>query len=173
MTWLITGASGLLGSALCHHLSSNNSVAVGIVNHHKITIDGALIKQCDITNEIALGELLAEANPTHIIHCAALTNVDQCETNPDLATKLHVTAPANMANWANKNHRKMVYISTDHLWDGTKQYVEETDITHPLNSYAKTKSIGENHVLTEDPNALIARTNFYGEGLEWRASFSD
>ncbi|MCZ4282354.1 SDR family oxidoreductase [Kiloniella laminariae] len=173
MKWLITGASGLLGSALCAELNNKHSVAIGLINHHKIKIDKALIKKCDITDKNAISHVLESAAPTIIIHCAALTNIDQCETNLNLATELHVTAPTLMAKWAYNNSCKMVYISTDHLWDGTQKYVPETLQPVPLNNYAETKSNGEQQVLAANPKALIARTNFYGKGLEWRPSFSD
>ncbi|WP_417454774.1 SDR family oxidoreductase [Kiloniella sp.] len=173
MTWLITGASGLLGSQICYHLSMNNINAIGVVNHHSMPFKGITTIQCDITDDAEILQLLENAQPKKIIHCAALTNVDECERNIDLATKLHVTAPDIMARWASINACKMVYISTDHLWDGSKKHVQEHEQPQPLNAYAMTKYLGEKQVLSSNPNTLVARTNFYGKGLEWRTSFSD
>ena len=172
--WLITGASGLLGHHLCADLASqSNTGVVGIVHKHPIEIENLQIRQLDLLNGSDVSDLIDEIQPDVIVHTVGLTSVDQCEKDPKLAHYIHVDASASIAEWAYKLGIQMVHISTDHLWDGTQEMVLESALPNPVNVYGKTKAAGEKGVLAANPEALIARTNFYGPGLPWRASFSD
>ena len=81
--------------------------------------------------------------------------------------------PKKLAQISLETGSKLIHISTDHLYDGTKDIYTEDDLVSPLNVYGKTKAQAENEVLSINPKALIVRTNFYGWGLSYRKSFSD
>jgi dTDP-4-dehydrorhamnose reductase len=86
---------------------------------------------------------------------------------------VNVTAAREVAQQARGRGIRLVHISTDHLFDGTKPDRRESDALAPLNVYAKTKAEAEHAVLDAYPGALVVRTNFYGWGTSIRTSFSD
>lgn len=173
-TWLLSGASGLLGHDLCRHLRDNGKRVIGLCHNHPIDLDG--VESVDIDLYHAPQELEAVIDqfaPDVAVHAAGLTSVDGCETHEDLAMTLHAEVTSVMARAALQCSAKMIYISTDHLWDGSQPLVSEEQEPQPINAYARTKLEGERRVLGFDPNSLVVRTNFYGPGRPWRQSFSD
>ena len=127
----------------------------------------------DITNLNKLSRWLNYTCPDAIVHCAAMVNVDMCEKNQDYATKLHYESTANLANLLDEDKKKLIYISTDSVFDGTKsgEYVESDEV-NPLNVYAKTKLLGEKPVLTIE-NGLVIRTNIVGWNVFGKSSFAE
>jgi dTDP-4-dehydrorhamnose reductase len=108
-----------------------------------------------------------------IVYAAGLTSVDQCEKDEGHADLLHAEAPAAMAAAARDVAASFVYISTDHLWDGSLSMVSEQQPLRPVNAYARSKAKGEQWVGEANAGALIIRTNFFGRGRPWRHSLSD
>jgi len=172
-TWLVTGGSGLLGHALCNYLNTEETAVFGASLTHSVGIKGVLDVNVDIRDNDAVQALFEEIRPDCVVHAAGLTNVDECEKQPDLAHQVHVLASENIARAAAQIGAQLVYISTDHLWDGSVSWIEEDTPPNPINIYAKTKLEGEHKILSYDVDALIVRTNFFGAGRPWRLSFSD
>lgn len=172
-TWLITGASGLLGTHLCRALASRGHKVVGFHLDHDITVDGILKHRVELLDFAAVNHRIAEIAPDVIAHTAGLTNVDECERNEALAHRLHVEASANIAAAAVRGKARLLHISTDHLWDGTQAMVAEDAAVSPINAYARTKAAAEKAVLMAHNGASVVRTNFFGAGLPWRESSSD
>ena len=102
-----------------------------------------------------------------------MTNVDQCEAFPEMAYKINFEGAKFVSDVCLKNNIDLIFISTDHLFDGSVPNVSENHVKNPLNCYGRTKSLGEDYILLNNPNALIIRTNFYGWGTSYRQSFSD
>ncbi|MCW9034165.1 MAG: SDR family oxidoreductase [Rhodospirillales bacterium] len=173
MNWLVTGASGLLGNALCKYLVLKGHTVNGLSHSHLVNIQGVNHVSLDITSTDQLVALVLDSKPNVIVHAAGLTNVDACEENEVLATALHEEATSTLASLATKLGAHMVYISTDHLWNGKQPLVSEDQKTEPMNAYARTKYRGELSSIETCPSSLILRTNFFGPGLPWRQSFSD
>ena len=123
--------------------------------------------------EASLGSFFKKIQPDYIVNCAALTNVDQCEKEVEKAKEVNQLWPKKLAQISLEIGSKLIHISTDHLYDGTKNIYTEDDLVSPLNVYGKTKAQAEDEVLSINPIALIVRTNFYGWGLSYRKSFSD
>jgi dTDP-4-dehydrorhamnose reductase len=168
----ITGISGLLG--LNFALQARNRFAVsGAHNLHPVSVPEVESTQLDITSLQAVEALLAAAHPDVMVHTAALTNVEQCESDPALAQQINQVSAQHVARSASALGARLVHISTDHLFDGTRQWTSESDPPSPMNTYAKTKYQGELSVLEACPDALIIRTNFFGWGTPVRTSFSD
>lgn len=172
-TWLITGASGLLGHALCSYLAERGERVIGVIRTHAVDVAGVMEERAELTDAERLVVLMATHRPDVVVHAAGLTDVDACERDPDLARSIHVEASARLAGLAADAGAAFVHISTDHLWDGTKAMVTEAEPPCPLNAYARTKLDGEAAVLAGHGGALVLRTNFFGEGRSWRRSFSD
>lgn len=171
--WLVTGASGLLGYHLCTRLTTRGCDVVGIHRDHNIDADGVEAIRMDITDITALEKLCSNLRIDVIVHSAALTNVDACEDDEPLAEHLHADVSACLARVAEQKGARYVYISTDHLWDGTQSHIEETVKVKPLNAYARTKWHGEQRAIEANPQTLVVRTNFFGPGQSWHKSFSD
>ena len=123
--------------------------------------------------ETSLSSFIKKIQPDYIVNCAALTNVDQCEIEVEKAKEVNQLWPKKLAQISLETGSKLIHISTDHLYDGTKDIYAEDDLVSPLNVYGKTKAQAEDEVLSINPKALIVRTNFYGWGLSYRKSFSD
>ncbi len=172
MRLFITGISGLLGLNLAWQGRERFEVG-GAFFGHPVSMAGIEPVQLDITLLEAAEEALARFAPDVIVHTAALTNVDECETDGLRAHLLNVTAAHNVAVIAANLGAGLVHISTDQLFDGTKPWTTETDTPAPTNNYGRTKWLAEQAVLGACPNALIVRTNFYGWGTSVRRSFSD
>lgn len=168
----ITGASGMLGTSLVSHLSKRHDM---FATSRGKGIEGQNIEwNCfDLTNAALLNQWLEEVRPDMIIHCAAIINVDACEDNVEIATRLHVETTKIIANYLDANNGRLIYISTDSVFDGKKQDpYSEGDIPNPINAYAKTKVAGEKVTLSIK-NGLALRVNIIGWTQEGRTSFAE
>ncbi len=168
----VTGASGMLGTALIDELS--NKYKVFATSRNKGLEKEGIQWDCfDLTNSQQLKRWLVNTAPDVVVHCAAMVNVDGCENNVDFATKLHVNTTTTIANYLDKNNKRLVYISTDSVFDGrqNRPYVESDEV-NPLNIYAKTKLLGEKPVLLME-NGLVLRTNIIGWSRSDNFSFAE
>jgi len=138
--FLITGANGQLGTELSKLLPG------------AILTD---VNELDITSESGVQNFVAKNKVDTIINCAAYTAVDKAEDNVELATKINVDGPRNLA----KSGARLIHISTDYVFDGTahKPYSPE-DAAKPVSVYGRTKLAGEKAVLQYAPMATIIRT---------------
>ena len=172
--WLVTGASGLLGSVVVSRLLERGARVCAQQHKHALPFDGSCkIVTGDLTDLEWARELVIEEAPDVIVHCAGLTSVDGCEANSDLAELIHVDASQSLAEASGQAGARFLHISTDHLWRGDKAMVSEDEPVEPINVYGRTKAQGEQRVLDAHPEALVVRTNFFCRGHPWRPSFSD
>ena len=172
MKLLITGASGLLGL---------NLALDAMTSHEVIGVDRGRLKSApfrtihaDLLADSAAERILDEAQPDWLIHCAALADLEACEADPELARQLNTDVPSALAKACVARAVQMVQISTDGVFDGAKAggYVEE-DEPRAVNVYSQTKLAAERAVLTANPNAIVARVNFYGWSLSGRRSLAE
>ena len=168
----VTGANGMLGTALVSRLSKTYEV---FATSRSKGLEGERIKwDCfDLTNITLLNKWLNKVKPNIVIHCAAIVNVDLCEDNIDLTTRLHVKTTEVIANFLNSSDGRLIYISTDSVFNGEKQdSYNEADLPNPTNVYSKTKLMGENFVRAMD-SGLVLRTNIIGWTQDGKISFSE
>ncbi|MBI9043069.1 MAG: SDR family oxidoreductase [Anaerolineaceae bacterium] len=169
---LVTGASGLLGLNFCLKAGVNHEV-VGVVNKNLIRGISFPIIRADLSKEKELDRVIEESNPDLIIHCAAMANIDDCERDAGLARIVNADMPGYLAKRTFQKGIRFVHISTDAIFDGTKEVYIENDTPNPLSVYAQTKWEGEQQVLEMNPDAIIARVNFYGWSLSGRRSLAE
>lgn len=136
MKVLVTGANGQLGYDVIKELQKQ-----------KIECYGATRQDFDIINFEATEKFIVDYNPEAIIHCAAYTAVDKAEDEQGLCYLVNASATENIAEICKKINAKMIYISTDYVFDGTKKgFYEVDDKPNPINVYGKTKLLGEQAV---------------------------
>jgi dTDP-4-dehydrorhamnose reductase len=111
--------------------------------------------------------------PGLVVHAAALTSVEACEAEPELARHVNVDLAVNVAAACARRSIPLAHISTDHLFSGDRACVDEEQPVAPLNVYGRTKAEAEERVLALHPTALVVRTNFFGWGTSYRRSLSD
>ncbi len=133
MKVLVTGVKGQLGYDVMAELARRNIEAIGVD-----------IDEMDITDKISVEKVIGEAAPDVVVHCAAYTAVDAAEDNEALCRRVNADGTRNIAEVCKKLDCKMVYISTDYVFDGqgTRPW-EPDDERHPLNVYGQTKYEGE------------------------------
>lgn len=148
---LITGANGQLGSELQNLLKERNITYVAFNS-----------KQMDITNAQVVSDKVMELKPAVIYHCAAYTAVDNAENvAKDLNWQVNEDGTRNVAEAAKKVGAKMVYISTDYVFDGTNEGEYEVDApTNPKNEYGKAKLAGEKSIKEALDDYYIIRTSW-------------
>jgi dTDP-4-dehydrorhamnose reductase len=168
----ITGASGLLGINWALQAYVREPVIM-ILHDRQIPLPGAQSWRLDLSSPDGVRALLEQERPGLLIHTVALTSVEVCEQNPSLAHKINVSLAENVAVACRYTGVKLVHISTDHLFDGSRPNAREDWMPVPLNVYGKTKGEAEDRVSEICQDALIIRTNFYGWGPDYRPSFSD
>jgi dTDP-4-dehydrorhamnose reductase len=172
MKILVTGASGLLGLNLSLRMIEAHTI-VG-VDRNKLGGTPFELVKADLLEAGACSRLIDEVRPDAIIHTAANANVDACEADPVGARLLNAEFPGRLAEICAKQDVRMIHISTDAVFDGTKDSVyTEQDIPNPLSVYARTKLDGENAVLSANMDAIVTRVNFFGWSLRGERSLSE
>ena len=168
---LITGVSGLLGNNLARYFKDKHEI-LGLYNFHPVVIRGITSEKCSILGLDSLKKIIHEFEPSIIIHCASLANVDECELNKDLTKKVNVLATKNLVNSIVDRDIKLIYISTDSVYDGIKGAFSENDNINPLNYYGLSKYEGELEVAKKE-NSLVFRTNIFGWNIQDKRSIGE
>ena len=154
MKVLLTGGKGMLGRALCAELTDFEAIPTDL-------------PEADITDAAGFDALLKQIKPDAVIHCAAMTAVDKCETEIDFAYKLNAFGTANVASACHRNGIRLIAISTDYVFEGNSDRpYNEFDTPNGGNTiYGKSKFAGEEAIRRHCPNHVICRISWlYGAG---------
>ena len=157
MRWYLTGSEGQLGLALRARLEARGEIVFGSDRE----LDVADVELMDR----AIGSL--EGGPPDVlVNAAALTQVDRCEREPELATRVNARAPAGLAEICLRQRVRLVHVSTDYVFDGKAAHPYSEDAApSPTSVYGRTKWEGERAVRALDPSALVVRTSWvFGRG---------
>lgn len=168
---LIIGMSGLLGNNLAYMFRERYDIT-GWYNSHKVFMPGVNSYKVDITDKQSVKEFLSDYKPDIILHCASLTNIDYCENNKEETRRVSVEGTQNIATACNNQDTKLVYISTDAVYDGKKGNYTEDDSVSPCNYYGLTKYDAED-VIKEHKNYIIVRTNIFGWNIQNKHSLAE
>ena len=169
---LIPGVSGLLGLNFAHTCAETDEV-VGTVNSNPLKKVPFQTMNYDFSSLHNLEDLFEEVKPDMVVNCVAIANLDASEKQPELAKKLNAELPGKLAEITKKLSIPFIHISTDAVFDGKKGNYTEEDKTNPINIYAATKLVGEEIVSSSNPDAIIARVNFYGWSLSGKRSLCE
>jgi len=165
---IITGSAGLLGSKVMKFAKRDYEV---MPLHNTKPLHPNSLK-LDITDREQVYNLLTKLKPDIAIHAASETNVDKCETEKEHAWKINVEGTRNIALACSKAGAKLVYISTDYIFDGEKGLYIEEDKPNPINYYGVTKLEGENQVIQHCKNYAILRTSVLYGWHPWKQNFA-
>ncbi|KIL43552.1 hypothetical protein KP77_32580 [Jeotgalibacillus alimentarius] len=150
---IVTGSKGQLGQELCHVLMNEG---------HEVT--GFSRLELDVTNPIEVQHIFTSCKPDIVIHAAAYTDVNRAEQEPEKAFQVNAVGTKNVALAVKEIGAKMVYISTDYVFDGTSQHpISEEETPNPLSIYGESKLKGEEYVRDILSDYFIVRTSWlYG-----------
>ncbi|MCG2868419.1 MAG: NAD(P)-dependent oxidoreductase [Candidatus Nanopusillus sp.] len=151
MKILIFGASGQLGLELSKILQGD---LIKVYNSNEIK-DGYKL---DLTNFSMVEDFILKKKPDIIINTAAITDVDKCETEKDIAYKVNAEAVKHIVRAARVIEAYFIQISTDYVFDGQKGLYKEEDLPNPINYYGLTKLLGDTYALSYD-DSLVIRTS--------------
>jgi dTDP-4-dehydrorhamnose reductase len=150
----------MLGSELAERFAMAYHV-IGTYHSEPASVACAESRKLDVTDEAACQRTITEAAPDLVIHCAGLVDVDRAEADYALAREINALGTRNIAK-SIPDGAKLVYVSTDSVFDGRRGGYTENDLPCPVNAYAKTKLEGEWFTRLMSENHLIVRTNFFG-----------
>ena len=164
---LITGASGYLGGHLILQAPQNTEIFAMFHSQSSDETYGARWTAGDLLDETLPSRLLRDIKPTAVIHNAALSKPEACDNDPDQARELNVEATDRLAAAAASAGAKMVYVSTDMVFDGNHAPYKEDSPAHPCLLYGQTKLDGESRTLNRSKRHVAARSAviYGGEGI--------
>ena len=162
MKILVTGANGLLGQTLVRQLTERGYEVVatgrGVSRLIIAAMERCSYQSIDITNGVQLQELIAAEKPEVIVHAAAMTQVDYCEEHKQECYNLNVTATRFLIDATKEINARLIYVSTDFVFDGTSGPYAEDAEPSPVNYYGSTKFAAEKAVMESGLEWAIART---------------
>jgi len=166
---LVTGADGLVGQALVRHLSGWDDcdiLATGLDQEPRATTRSGGYTPLDVRDPDAVEELFLDFGPTTVVHCAAMSRVETCEDDREAAWETNVDATADLAARCHRHGARMVFLSTDFLFDGTAGPYAEDANPRPVNYYGRTKLAAENAVRASRLRrwAIVRTSMVYGNG---------
>lgn len=150
MNILVTGVGGQLGRAVYSLLSQQGGCVKGTTHAELEITDAASVYAC-----------FKQCRPDAVVHCAAFSKVDLAEENPTLCTRTNITGTQVIADACKQIGSYLLYISSDYVFDGTKQGAYQvSDEKNPLSVYGRAKSIGEDIVLSTGTQSAVLRTSW-------------
>jgi dTDP-4-dehydrorhamnose reductase len=173
---LVVGSNGLLGQKMAEHLLRGTAyhITLASVEEQPVRVlESAPYLKLDITSHKDVRDIVAQVRPDVIINCAAMINVDACETDRETAWNVNVKGVEYLAEAAKKHHAEIVHISTDYVFDGKNGPYAEDDKPEPLSYYGKSKLASENVLRSAGIPYVIARTMvLYGYAPAVKANFA-
>ncbi len=168
--YLVLGGTGFLGTYITQNLDDASVVHTSGRKLNQVD-DGQLRLEINRYSEKELDMIFCQYSFSYVINCVALADIELCEKFPEDADWLNRGLPSLLARLSLKHNFKLIHISTDAVFDGSKPKRTENDSPKPTNVYATTKYQGELEVLGYNPSSLVARVNFVGKSPTQKSLF--
>ena len=170
---LVTGASGQLGSYVLRELRRRDLSATAWSRRPNVELFGYRCQSVDLCEVDQVVAAFRAAKPDVVIHAAAMSGVGDCFRDPTQARRTNNTATRLLAERAQRQPARLVYVSTDLVFNGEKQWYQETDCPAPLSVYGQTKAAAERAVLGHPQHLVLRLSLLFGPSLNGRPSFFD
>ncbi len=160
MKILVTGANGLLGQKLVKLLQTDSSVELVATARQAsvVPLPSGVFHKLDIEKEAEINSLFEKVKPQVVINTAAMTQVDDCETQQEKCWKANVTSVEYLTAACKKNNAHLIHVSTDFIFDGSHGPLDENEIAAPVNYYGESKLAAERVIQNSSINWSILRT---------------
>ena len=173
MRILVTGASGRLGSYVLESLRDGRIEVIGWSSATSRRHVGLTLHPVDLADSAAVLSAIHEANPDVVIHAGGISSADAAHRDPARCEAVIVNGTGRIALWTALNARRLIFTSTDLVYDGRKGWYREDDPATPIMDYGRAKRTAENAVLAA-AGGLVARISLvYGPALAGRDGFFD
>ena len=173
MRVLIIGASGFIGRYLTRHLSETlDHQVVGTFRSRAPAPGGNSWHQVELTDAATLEQVFRLARPEVVVHLAAIADVRAAESDPERATAVNVAATSTIARLCGLHEAKLIFVSTEYVFDGGRGFYREDDTPRPTTHYGRTKWEAEQEVARLDSRWSVLRTSIvYGWPAPGRRNF--
>ncbi len=172
MRILLTGGSGFLGWNFCKTLRFKHEISA-FYFQHELFLERCKFYKVDIRDRKLVFEMVKKIQPEVVVHAGAITSVQLCEQDRELAYSVNVEGTKNLLEASADVGAKFIYISTDLVYSGDGSYFTEDTLPEPKNYYAQTKLEGEEIVKSYDNYIIFRLALMYGWGNVFTNSFSD
>lgn len=172
MKILLTGGSGFLGWNFCKVLRFKHEITA-LYLQHELFLEKCQFQKIDIRNRDDVFEIVRKIQPDVVVHTAAITSVQLCEQDRELAYSVNVEGTKNVLEASAEVGAKFIYISTDLVYSGDGSFFTEDTPPEPKSYYAQTKLEAEEIVKTYDNYIILRLALMYGWGNVFTNSFSD
>jgi len=159
MRLLVAGASGLVGGEVARQAALRGHRVTGAARH----VEGEATFALDLLDRAQVEQALADVDPEVVFVCSAWPYVDGCERDPARSERENVDAVANVLAGVRGSAARVVFYSTDHVFDGSKPEHVETDPVHPLSVYARHKRRAEELLLAQGRSLVVRTAWVFGE----------
>ncbi len=173
MRILVTGASGRLGSYLMARLALGRHDVVGWCHRGAGQGVSGRLLPVDLADAAGVSHAIRVADPEVVIHLAAISSADAVRREPGAAWGINVEATRWLADWAKKGDRRLVFTSTDLVFDGARSWYTENDAPRPVLEYGRQKRAAELAVGESSLNLTVRISLLYGEAPPGREGFFD
>ena len=167
---LITGAGGFLGGHLVLQAAGRFEVNATFRTRRPKRFPAL---QIDLADAAGVAHLFKTVRPQIVIHAAANSKLDECEVSPQTAFRDNVVASRNLTEAAAAAGARLIYVSTDTVFDGLRGHYREIDEVNPLSVYGRTKLAAERMVQEVADHVIVRTALIYGRPVDGGASFSD
>lgn len=154
---LITGVTGLLGKALAETNSVHELIGTYLPKTYAVPFYDFSTETLDVRDREKLLSIFEKYRPDVVIHTASIGSVDYCETHKEETWDVNVTGTKNVIDFCDKFNSRLVFVSSNAVYDGENSPYTETDAINPINYYGKLKVEGENLVLNSNISSVIVR----------------
>lgn len=168
---LVTGASGQLGVYIVKELIGRGITPKIWSGKQKGQIHGLDLEPVALEDQALVLRRLNELQPTVIIHAGAMSAADDVRQNPQIGMDINTRGTKTLADWANDHGARLIYTSTDLVFDGTKAMWAEPDEPQPVLEYGRTKAAAESYVISAEGGLVVRISLLYGPTLTGRPSF--
>jgi dTDP-4-dehydrorhamnose reductase len=173
MRIVVTGASGQLGRYLIAGLKDGPHEIVAWGGTFQGSIEGCAVRPVELTDHSAVARALQESDPDVLLHTAAVSSAETARLDPSRSSAVNVIATEFLAQWAAARNRRLVYTSTDLVFDGSSSWYTEENEARPILVYGQTKHAAEHCVLAM-PRGLVARLSLlYGPSRTGKQGYFD